>query len=209
MSVKNGQFAKVTILGNLIAEMGTYQMSGFNRDVLEHSSFGTTVKKFIAGHVDGGEISLSGYYDTEDDDGQRILEAACLAGTLFTENEIKVYIDTVNYFTVGSAGRMFVTKAGGVSMDKFGIATTDFTIKVAGAAMTLHSDTSLSVSASPSTSPSSSVSPSNSPSASPSESPSISPSVSASESPSVSPSISASISPSVSPSASPSVSPSE
>jgi hypothetical protein len=74
---------------------------------------------------------------------------------------------------------MFVTKAGGVGMDKSGIGTTDFTVKVAGASLELN-DVSGSMSIS--------TSPSKSPSLSPSKSPSKSPSVSPSKSPSASPS---------------------
>ena len=170
MAVKTGRYAKVTIHGNTISEMGQYSMSGFNRDVLEHTAFGTNVKTFIAGHVDGGELTLSGYYDPTDDTGQRILESAAELGTIFAPGDIKIYIDQNYYFTSGAGGTMFVTKAAGVTMDKYGIASTQFTIKVCGTALTLYPAASLSVSASPSASPSSS------PSKSPSESPSASPS---------------------------------
>lgn len=182
MSVKEGRYAKITIFDNLVAEMGNYSLSGFNRDVIEHTSFGDSTKTYVAGHVDGGEITMSGYYDVTDTDGQRILEAACKAGTIYDPGNIKIYIDSTNYFTVGPSGHMFVTKAGGVNVDKYGIAQTDFTIKVVGDALTLYSATSKSISPSPSNSPS--ISASNSPSGSASQSPSGSPS----ESPSASPS---------------------
>jgi hypothetical protein len=184
MSVSNGRYAKVEVLGNTVAEMGQYTLSGFNRDVLEHTAFGTTVKQFVSGHVDGGEIALSGFYDVTDADGQRVLESACRLGRIFSPGDIKIYINDSYYFTVGTGGTMFVTKAGGVTMDKYGMAQTDFTIKVCGAALTLYPAASLSVSTSPSASPSNSPSKSFSLSPSASESPSIS----ASESPSVSPS---------------------
>lgn len=182
MSVKTGRFAKVTINDNLIAEMGQYSLSGFNRDIIEHTAFGSRVKTYIAGHVDGGEVSISGYYDPTDTNGQRYLETACKAGTIFAPGVVKIYIDQNYYFTAGVGGTMFVTKAGGVTMEKYGIASTEFTIKVCGTALTLYPAASLSVSESPSASPSSS--PSRSPSSSPSNSPSVSPSVSPSASPS-------------------------
>jgi len=75
---------------------------------------------------------------------------------------------------------MFVTKAKSVGMDKAGIGTTDFTVKVAGDHLVLYPPISLSLSESPSESPSASptrsfsLSPSKSPSESPSESPSTS-----------------------------------
>ena len=181
MSLRVGKFAKITVNDNIVAEMGTYTMSGFARDVLEHTSFGDSVKKFVAGHVDGGEISFSGFYDPTDTQGQAVLETICLAGSILPPGYIKVYIDATTYFTVAAGGTMFVTKAKGVAMDKSGLATTDFTVKVAGAELELVPDIrSLSVSTSPSKSPSvsPSVSPSISPSASPSKSPSVSPSTS-------------------------------
>lgn len=181
MSVRTGRYAKVTVNNNLVAEMGQYSMSGFNRDTLEHTSFGDNVKRFIAGHVDGGEITLSGYFDVTDTNGQRVLEDACENGTIFQPGGIKVFISETEYFTAGVGGTMFVTKAKGVTMEKYGIASTQFTIKVCGAAVTMYlTSGSLSVSASPSNSPSGSPSksPSGSPSASPSKSPSTSPSAS-------------------------------
>jgi len=179
MSVKNGRYAKVTINDVIVSEMGQYSLSGFNRDVLEHTSFGDVMKKFIAGHVDGGEISLSGYYDVTSA-SQRALEAACEAGTIFTPGQIKIYIDANYYFTSDTNGTMFVTKANSVGMDKYGIGTTEYTIKVCGTALVLLPPANLSVSESPSASPSNSPSKSfsNSPSASPSVSPSVSPSAS-------------------------------
>lgn len=170
MAVKNGKFAKIEIDGNVVAEMGTYTMSGFARDVLEHTAFGDVCKKYVTGHVDGGEITFSGFYDPTDVNGQNVLRAACEAGRVMDPGDLKVYIDAAYYFTVASGGTMFVSKAGGVGMDKSGLATTDFTVKVAGAELVLLPTASLSVSTSPSASPS--ASPSRSPSASPSSSPS-------------------------------------
>lgn len=168
MSVLSGRYAKITVYDNLVAEMGQYSMSGFNRDVLEHSAFGDTVKKFVAGHVDGGEITFSGYFDPADTDGQRVLEAAAENGTLFNPMDIKFFLSEDKFMTVGPSGHMFVTKALNVGADKASIISASFTIKVVGDAMKVYSASSLSMSASPSTSPSKSNSPSVSPSASPS-----------------------------------------
>ncbi len=178
MGVKVGKYAKITVDGSIVAEMGSYTVTGFNRDTLEYTSFGSSIKKFIAGFVDGGDISFNGFYDMTDTTGQRILEAAAEVGRIFQPGEIKIYIDNSYYFTVASGGTMFVTKAKSVGMDKAGIGTTDFTVKVAGAALELLPAASQSVSPSPSTSPSKSPSKSRSasPSASPSKSPSASPS---------------------------------
>ena len=171
MSVRTGVFAKITIDNVIVAEMGSYTVSGFNRDTLEHTSFGSTVKKFVAGHVDGGDVSFSGFYDPADTTGQAVLRAAAESNRIMGPGVLKVYVDTNHYLTVGAAGTMFATKAGGVGMDKSGIGTTDFTVKVAGASLELNDVSgSMSISTSPSKSPSKSpsVSPSKSPSASPS-----------------------------------------
>jgi hypothetical protein len=175
VSVRTGVYAKITIDNVIVAEMGSYTIAGFNRDTLEHTSFGSTVKKFIAGHVNGGDISFSGFFDPDDTNGQKKLIQCAEQNTILTPGRLKVYIDTNHYFTVGAAGTMFVTKANGLGMDKSGIGTTDFTVKVAGAALELVDVSgSLSISTSPSKSPS--LSPSKSPSNSPSASPSTSPS---------------------------------
>jgi len=177
MAVKAGRYARVVIDSAIVAEMGTYTLSGFARDVLEHTAFGDTFKKFVTGHVDGGEITFSGFYDPTDNAGQRVLENAAASGRIITPGQLKVYIDTDHYFTVASGGTMFVTKAKGVGMDKSGLATTSFTVKVAGAELELIDvSASMSISKSPSLSPS--LSPSKSPSLSPSKSPSLSPSLS-------------------------------
>lgn len=173
MSVKTGVFARITIDGYLVAEMGSYSLSGFNRDTLEHTAFGDTVKKFVAGHVDGGDISFSGFYDKADTNGQKRLCDAAESNRILSPGDLKVYIDTNHYFTVDSTGTMFVTKARSVGMDKAGIGTTDFVVKVAGAPLVL-----IDVSGSMSISASGSKSPSTSPSLSPSISPSMSPSTS-------------------------------
>jgi len=190
MGVRVGKFAKVVEDGATVAEMGSYTASGFTRDTLEYTSFGSSIKKFIAGFVDGGDVSFNGFYDMTDSAGQRILEAAAEVGRIFTPGEIRIYVDASYYFTVAAGGTMFVTKAKSVGMDKAGIGTTDFTVKVAGAPLELLPAMSESVSPSPS------VSPSKSPSKSRSASPSVSPSTSPSASPSVSPSTSPSASPS-------------
>ncbi len=176
MGVRVGKYAKVVVDGATVAEMGSYTISGFTRDTLEYTSFGSSIKKFIAGIVDGGDVSFNGFYDLTDTTGQRILEAAAEVGRIFAPGEIKIYIDNTHYFTVASGGTMFVTKAKSVGMDKAGIGTTDFTVKVAGAPLELLPPMSKS--------PSASVSPSASPTKSPSVSPSKSPSVSPSASPS-------------------------
>jgi hypothetical protein len=181
MAVKNGRFARITLDGVTVAEMGQYTLSGFNRDTLEHTSFGDNVKKFVSGHVDAGEITFSGYYDATDP-AQRALETACIQGRILQPGDLKIYVDTNYYFTSDSGGTMFVTKAKSVGMDKYGIATTQFTVKCAGTALVLLPPKSLSVSLSPSASPS--KSPSKSASVSPSASPSKSPSMSPSASPS-------------------------
>jgi hypothetical protein len=177
MAVKAGKFALITIDNKVIAEMGSYTLSGYVRETLEHTAFGDTFKKFVAGTVDGGDISFSGYYDPTDTDGQRTLENACESGRILTPGQLKVYIDTNHYFTVAAGGTMFVTKARSVSMEKTGLGSTDFTVKVAGAELELCDVSgSMSISKSPSMSPS--LSPSKSPSLSPSASlsPSLSPS---------------------------------
>jgi len=189
-AVKVGKNAKVTVGANTVAEMGTWSLDGITNELLDATAFGDEYKEYAIGVGDWGGVSFNGSFDMTDTDGQLLLDSAHKNKTVL--NSIRLYIDSVNYYTpnittakggLASAGVLMQTIA--ISFDKSGIGTISFSAKCTGP-WTMLPSASLSPSASPSVSPS--VSPSGSPSVSPSASPSASPSVSPSASPSASPS---------------------
>jgi hypothetical protein len=137
MTVKVGNIASVKLGTYLIAEMGTFSISGFSREALDISAFGDTTKKFTFGSADGGEISFSGNYDPTDTSGQLLIDSACVNASVFTGQNLKFYIDSTSYFTVDTGGNILITKCRGVTFDKSGVGTIEFTGKVSAKPMVL------------------------------------------------------------------------
>ena len=76
MSATGGRKARVMYGTYTIANIGEFTLSGFIPDLLESTSSGDTVKTYVrAGIDDAGEISFSGNYDPDDDNGQVALNA--------------------------------------------------------------------------------------------------------------------------------------
>ena len=132
MAAKAGFLAGVKYLGDKVAGMGTWNMSGLTREVLEDTEFGDNVKTFVFGLADGGTIDFNGYYDPTDTTGQLTLEAAVLAGTVLATSMLQFFIDSTSYWSVSSGGSYLVTKAQAVSMDKSGLGQISFSVKVSG-----------------------------------------------------------------------------
>ena len=135
MAVKVGKLAKVTVGASTVAEMGTYSLSGFNRDALDSTAFGDDIKEFTFGVGDGGEVSFSGNYDPTDTNGQLIIDSACMNASVFTGGDLKFYIDSTSYLTVDTGGNILITRCRAVGMDKAGLGTISFTAKVSGKRM--------------------------------------------------------------------------
>ena len=132
MAVKVGKAASVNLAGNKVAEMGTFSISGFTREALEDTEFGDDVKSYLFGIGDGGEVSFSGNYSDTDTTGQDLLNAACSNGSLFGSGQLRFYIDSVSYWTIGSGGTVLITKCKAISFEKAGIGTIEFTGKLSG-----------------------------------------------------------------------------
>ena len=137
MASKSGFAASVKLDSSTIAGMATWTMSGLSRETIEDTAFGDTVKKYVFGFMDGGELSFDGNYDPTDSTGQAILNSACENASALGPDSIKLYIDNTSYWTVASGGELLVTKASNVTMDKNGLGKVSFTAKVSGAAMEL------------------------------------------------------------------------
>lgn len=137
MAVLVGKTAAVKVGTNTVAEMGTYSLSGFTREVLESSAFGDDIKEYTPGLGDGGEITFSGNYDITDANGQVMLESACKNASIFTGGDLKFYINNTTYFSVKTGGNMLITKVKAITFEKAGIGTVEFTAKVSGGPMVI------------------------------------------------------------------------
>ena len=137
MSIIQGWSAKVCIGTATVSEIGQFSFSGVTRETIEHTSFGDTYRKYVFGFADGGEISFAGNWDPNDTTGQKILDSACINGSVFTGGDLRFYIDNTSYYTVDTGGNILITKSRAISLDKAGIGTTEFTGKVSGKALIL------------------------------------------------------------------------
>lgn len=135
MTVSIGRFAKVTLNGATIAELGSFTLSGYTVDPIEVTAFGDDAKDFIPGMGDPGTMELTGSYDPTDTAGQVALQTACDDGTELGPGVIKFFLDTINYLTPKTGGVIIITKSNAISMDKAGVGTVSFTGKLSGAAL--------------------------------------------------------------------------
>ncbi len=135
MAVRIGKITKVTVGASTVAEQGQYSLSGFSRDALDSTAFGDDVKEYTFGVGDAGEISFSGNYDPTDTNGQLIVDSACLNASVFTGGDLKFYVDSTSYLTVGTGGNILITKCKAISRDKAGLGTISSTANISGKQM--------------------------------------------------------------------------
>jgi len=128
-----GKNSKFALGANKVSLMGQWSMSGVSVDLLDNSEFGDDYKQFLIGQKDGGEISISGFYDSTDSNGQEALIAANLADTQLTD--VRCYIDGTSYWipkTSSPASYCLVT-AWNVEASLTGLVTASLTLKISGA----------------------------------------------------------------------------
>lgn len=138
-TVLTGSFQKVTLGGTTkILGAGTYTVSGATRRTADASEFGVDVDIFEFVSADGGTISLSNVNYDPTDAAQNSLHAAVENKTKLTNTTtsgIRFWLNSTSYLTIGTAGHILMTKAGGVSADRNGLAKTNFEGQVSGAFM--------------------------------------------------------------------------
>lgn len=131
MGALGGQGGKLMYGSVTVANIKEWSMTGFTQSVAETTSFGATVKTFIAADAgDPGTISFTGNYDPADTNGQVALEAVCKAGTTLTN--LYLYANTSTFWRVASGGSILVTKAAAVTMPRNGVGTVTFEGQVSG-----------------------------------------------------------------------------
>jgi hypothetical protein len=151
MAVSEGRNGKITVVEmgstyqtvHTVAELGTWSISGFNRDMIEYTAFGDTVKKWKPGMLDGGTITFTGFYDGTDSTGQvRLVTALSSGGAIGNStaagkvSKLRLWanddpsFDGYGFWScTGSAGQIYITTVD-LSQDKNGLGTISFTAKV-------------------------------------------------------------------------------
>ena len=94
MATFNGRDAKVEVGTYTIAELSSWTLD-LSNDEIDTTSFGTTWKKSDVG-MRGWTLSVEGFYDPTDTNGQVVVEAAWANGSLV--NNVKAYIDSTSYW---------------------------------------------------------------------------------------------------------------
>jgi hypothetical protein len=142
MTVKIGRLACVKLGSTVIAEIGSYTLSGYTVDTIDVTAFCDSAKGFIPSMIDPGTVTIAGNYDPQDDTGQKVLEAAVEAGTEYGPDQVKFFLDggcsaAGYYLTPASGGIIIWTKSKNISNSAAGVATVEFTGKLSGAGLEL------------------------------------------------------------------------
>lgn len=163
MAVTEGRNAKVTVtttatgVGNqTIAELGTWNISGIARDLIETTAFGDTVKKFKVGMLNAGQVTFSGQYDPSDSSGQakiiQHLSSGVAIDNTTTRSLCKLRLWPSGSTSAGStavygfwsatnsSGELFVTSME-TGTDKNGVGTVSFTAQVSKGALEFSTST--------------------------------------------------------------------
>jgi hypothetical protein len=134
MAAIGGRLAKVMYGANLVAGIGSWELSGFKPDVLESTAFGDTVKTFLeAGIGEGGTVTFAGNYDPADTSGQVALNALANTGALLTN--LYFYESTSVFWRVKTGGSIILDKFQAIKMAKNALGTISFSGKVSGQVM--------------------------------------------------------------------------
>jgi len=126
-----GSGGKVMYGSVVVANIKEWSMSGFTQGTTETTAFGTPIKTFVAADAgDPGTITFSGNYDPADTNGQKALDAVCVAGTELTN--LYLYTAPSTFWRVGANGKIIVTKAKAYALPRSGVGTVSFEGKVSG-----------------------------------------------------------------------------
>lgn len=136
MAAKPGYVASVRVGTFKVAGMGQWSFSGFTREVLDDTEFTDTIKTFVFGIGDAGEVSFEGNFDPADST-QLLLNSAVIFNSAFTGGlgGLAFYIDSTNYWTVTTGGNILLTKANAITMERSGLGRISFAGRVSGGQM--------------------------------------------------------------------------
>lgn len=131
MSTFNGRDATVKKGTYTVAELASWALD-LSNDEIDTTVFGNSWKKSDVG-MRGWSLSVEGFYDPTDTNGQGAIEAAWASGGLI--NDIKLYIDNTSYWipdvtTDSNAGGRVTSYGTGTAKD--GVASLNFTLSGSG-----------------------------------------------------------------------------
>jgi hypothetical protein len=138
----SGAYMKVTLGTSKVLGPGQYSISGLERRVVDVSEFGVDADIFEFASANGGTISISDATLDPEDAEQNTLRTNCESKIKIpysVTSGLRLYVNSTSFYTVGTSGHVLVTKAGGVTTDRNGVAKTSFEFQVSGAFMWLTS----------------------------------------------------------------------
>ena len=140
MGAEAGYLGKVVIgsaalSANTVAEMGAWNISGMENDMLDETEFTDTFKNYVLGMGDGGTVTFSGNYDSTNTAGQVALKT--LYETQASTQAIRLYFgDGYNdYFFCDEDTTCIVQSVDDLGTDQSGLGKIGFTLKVSGGFM--------------------------------------------------------------------------
>lgn len=132
MTVKAGYKGAVYIGAVKIGGAMTWTYTGGTRQMQAIDEFGDEHIKHLPLQIEGGEITVTGNYLLDTDEGQKLLGTRFDAGTEITD--LKLYTDLVGtiYLQPKAGSYVTVTNWNNVGDDKSGVGTLTATFKVSG-----------------------------------------------------------------------------
>lgn len=137
MSTKAGYKGKVKIGSTVIAGMANWAVTGGSVNQLEDSEFGDTHETYEGGQSVGGDITISGKYLMDTDEGQQLLLAAFKDQRHIDDLNLYFDLDEDVYLepdpdAIGGGSYVTVSKEPDYGLDKGGIGTFSITFKISG-----------------------------------------------------------------------------
>jgi len=130
MGVTGGIDCKVVVTSGTLFQMATWNYSGLTRDIIEKgNAFQDENKTFFRGALNGGSITIHGYYDSAATPVATVI-ANCIDDTAVAG--LKLYYSSSGYWgpSTSPAASIFVESVDGPSVDANGVAEIGFTMRV-------------------------------------------------------------------------------
>lgn len=136
MTAKAGYKGRVKIGSVVIAGVAEWNTTGATRTMEDDSELGDECQTFVPTQIVGGEVTVSGNFLEDEDEGQQLLRTLFKSGAEITNLELYLDEGGSKYMTPDSAtdpaSYVTVTKEPDISHTKAGIAKFNVTFKVSG-----------------------------------------------------------------------------
>ena len=165
MAVTEGRNARITVRtlstgteSVVVAEMGTWSISGVSRNMIDVTSFGDTVMGFKPGMLDPGSITFTGFYDPTDSSGQAKIISSLSSGISISDStsrqlrNLRIWgsmstspgsTDVYGFWSsTGSTGAEIFITSMELATDKNNVGTISLTAKVSGGRLAWSATTS-------------------------------------------------------------------